>query len=204
MDGHAALDARHHLVLDADIGEGAAHHDLMIAAPGAVGVEVRGGDVVIEEIGSRRAGPFDGAGRADMVGRDGVEEEAQHARVLDIGERRRRASRQILEIGRVPHIGGVLVPLVGLAGLGAANRLPALVALEHVRIARLEHIGRDVGADEFGDFLGGRPNVLEEDGGAVLVRANRLGREVQLHRARQRVGDAPAAARRDSSRARPD
>ena len=39
--GHAALDAGRHLVLDADVGEGAAHHDLVVAAARAVAVEVR-------------------------------------------------------------------------------------------------------------------------------------------------------------------
>ena len=38
--GDAALDSRHQQVLEPDIGEGAAHHDLVIAAPRAVGVEV--------------------------------------------------------------------------------------------------------------------------------------------------------------------
>jgi hypothetical protein len=38
---HAALDAGDHLVLDADVGEGAAHHHLMMAAARAIGVEVR-------------------------------------------------------------------------------------------------------------------------------------------------------------------
>jgi hypothetical protein len=32
MAGDAALDAGRHLVLDADVGEGAAHHHFMIAA----------------------------------------------------------------------------------------------------------------------------------------------------------------------------
>ena len=45
VDGVAALDhvagiVLHHLVLDADVGEGAAHHDLVVAAPRAVLVEI--------------------------------------------------------------------------------------------------------------------------------------------------------------------
>src|SRR5262249_9793358 len=40
MNGHAALDAGHHLVLEADIGERAAHHHLVIAAARAILVEV--------------------------------------------------------------------------------------------------------------------------------------------------------------------
>ena len=37
---HAAFDAGDHFVLDADVGEGAAHHDFVVAAAGAVAVEV--------------------------------------------------------------------------------------------------------------------------------------------------------------------
>src|SRR6202162_4921609 len=40
VDGEAAFDARHYLVLDADIAESAAHHDLMIAAARAELVEI--------------------------------------------------------------------------------------------------------------------------------------------------------------------
>ena len=48
--GPAAFDARQHLVLDADVGEGAAHHDLVVAAAGAVGVEVPLHDLVLAEV----------------------------------------------------------------------------------------------------------------------------------------------------------
>ena len=50
VDGEAAFDARHHLVLEADVGEGAAHHHLVIAAPCAVLVEVGGLDLVLDQI----------------------------------------------------------------------------------------------------------------------------------------------------------
>jgi hypothetical protein len=44
--GDAALDAAQHEVLEADVGEGAAHHHLVVAAAGAVLVEVGRGDAV--------------------------------------------------------------------------------------------------------------------------------------------------------------
>ena len=44
-------------------------------------------------------------------------------------------------------------------------------------------------ADELGDLLGRRPDVLEEDRLARLVGAERLGGEVDLQRAGERVGD---------------
>src|SRR5262249_9110175 len=40
VHGHAALDSRHHLVLEPDIGEGTAHHHFVVAAPCAVLIEV--------------------------------------------------------------------------------------------------------------------------------------------------------------------
>ena len=55
MDGDAAFDARHHLVLDADVGEGAAHHHLVIAAPRAIGVEVARRHLVLDQIDAGRA-----------------------------------------------------------------------------------------------------------------------------------------------------
>ena len=57
VNGDAALDARHHLVLDADIGERAAHHDLVIAAPRAVLVEVLRAHLMIAQIFAGRAIP---------------------------------------------------------------------------------------------------------------------------------------------------
>ena len=68
MDGEAALDhvagvVPHHLVLDADVGEGAAHHHLVIAAPRAVLVEVLDADLVLQEVLPG------GRGRADVAGR---------------------------------------------------------------------------------------------------------------------------------------
>ena len=53
-DGHAALDAGHHEVLDAHVGEGSAHHHFVVPAPGAVAVEVRHRDAVFLEVLARR------------------------------------------------------------------------------------------------------------------------------------------------------
>src|SRR6185437_2106685 len=53
--GEATLDARHHLVLEANVGEGATHHHLVIAASRAVLVEVLGRDVVLFQILPSRA-----------------------------------------------------------------------------------------------------------------------------------------------------
>src|SRR6185437_5153637 len=66
--GDAALGAGRHLVLDARVGEGAAHHDLMVAAARAVGVELLRPDLVLGQVGAGRAGLLDVAGGGDVVG----------------------------------------------------------------------------------------------------------------------------------------
>ena len=76
----------HHLVLDADVGEGAAHHDLVVAAPRAVLVEVGDRDLALEQVLAGRRGRPDVAGRRDVVGRDRVAEEAEDAGVDDVGD----------------------------------------------------------------------------------------------------------------------
>src|SRR5687768_11494072 len=44
---HAAFDARHHEVADADVGECSPHHDVVVAATRAVAIEVAGGNAAI-------------------------------------------------------------------------------------------------------------------------------------------------------------
>ena len=115
VDGVAALDhvaalVLHHLVLDADIGEGAAHHDFVVAAPRAVLVEVGDRDLVLLQVFAGRRGRPDVAGRRDVVGGDRVAEEAEDARVHDVRDGLRLLGHA-LEIGRVLHIGRADVPV---------------------------------------------------------------------------------------------
>ena len=55
--GEAALGARRQLVAQPDVGERAADHHLVVAAPRAVGVEVPLLDAVLGEVAARRASP---------------------------------------------------------------------------------------------------------------------------------------------------
>ena len=64
----------HHLVLDANVGEGAAHHDLMIAAARAVLVEILRSNLVIAQVLAGRACFLDRSRWRDVVGGDRVEE----------------------------------------------------------------------------------------------------------------------------------
>ena len=70
IKGVSAFDAGNHQVLDAHVGEGAAGHDPVVAAAGAVAVEILRSDAVLEEIFTSRSGLLDGARRADVVGGD--------------------------------------------------------------------------------------------------------------------------------------
>ncbi len=82
--GQAAFDARHEQVLEADVRERAAHHDLVVAAARAVLVEVLRLHAVRVEVLRRRAVLRDVAGRRDVIGRDRVAEHREHARALDV------------------------------------------------------------------------------------------------------------------------
>ena len=75
--GHAALDAGEHLVADADVGEGAAHHHLVIAAARAIAVIFGARDLVLAEVGAGRAVGLDRAGGRDVVGGDRIAEHRQ-------------------------------------------------------------------------------------------------------------------------------
>ncbi|MNV39210.1 hypothetical protein D3C71_1307820 [compost metagenome] len=175
-----------HVVADADIGEGAAHHHFMVATARAVLVEVGHGNAVLRQIGASRRSSLDRTGRRNMVGGDLVAEETEDARALDVLEAGALFAHAD-EIGRVLNIGGLVVPGIGLARRNL-NGLPVRVTLEHVSILGFVELTGDVFQDEFLDFLGGRPDILEIDGVAVLVVADRLLGQILLDRAGKRIG----------------
>ncbi len=75
--GDAAFGAGGEFVAQADVGEGAADHDLVVAAAAAVAVEVGGLDAVVGEVLAGGAVHLDGAGGGDVVGGDGVAEDGE-------------------------------------------------------------------------------------------------------------------------------
>src|ERR1700722_17666642 len=121
------------LVAKADVGEGAANHDFVIAAARAVGVEVGGFNAVFLQIFSRGAIFLDGAGGGDVVGGDAVAEDGEDARVFDVLDGRGFQAHAI-EVGGASDVGGILFPGVGLA-FGNGKATPAGVAFENFRIA---------------------------------------------------------------------
>ena len=70
MLGNAAFHARNHLVPNTRIGESAAHHHLMVAAPRAIAVEIRLTHLVFQQIFTGRRRLPDIPRRGDMVGGD--------------------------------------------------------------------------------------------------------------------------------------
>ncbi len=187
VDGDAAFDARHHLVLDADVGEGAAHHDLMVAAARAVLVEILRTHLVVAQVFAGRACFLNRSRRRDVVGGDRVEEQPEHAGVDDVLDRP-LALVHVLEVRRVLHVGRAVVPLIGHSALDR-DLAPVGVALEHVGVFLGEDLLGDVLGDELADLLVRGPDVLEVDLLALLIDAERILGQVDIHRAGDGVGD---------------
>src|SRR5262249_58273292 len=86
------------------------------------------------------------------------------------------------EVGRVLHVGRLLVPGIGQPALDA-DLAPERVALEHVGIFPGEDLLGDGLANERVDLAARWPDVLEKDLLALLVEAERLLRQIGIHRA---------------------
>ncbi len=142
---------------------------------------------MVAQIFAGRALLLDGAGRRDVIGRDRVEEQAEDARVDDVFDRL-AALRHVVEIGRVLHVGGAIVPLEGEAALDG-DLAPVGVALEHVAVFAREHLFVDALFDDGRNLRARRPDVAQIDLAALLVGAQRLLGDVDLHGAGDRVGD---------------
>ncbi len=112
--GDAAFGAGGQLVAQADVGEGAAHHDLVVAAAGAVGVEVGRGDAVLGEVLAGGTVQLDGAGGGDVVGGDGVAEDGEAAGAADVCDCGGGGGHAV-EVGGLADVGGVGLPAVGVA-----------------------------------------------------------------------------------------
>ena len=72
---------------------------------------------------------------------------------------------------------------------GHLERVPALVARVHVGVAAREHLGLHRVLDRVVDLALRRPDVAQVDRLAVGALAERLGGEVDVHAAGERVGD---------------
>ncbi len=184
--GSASLGAGGEEVSEPDVGEGAAHHHLVVSTTAAVGVEVLLLHAPGDEIAARGAVGIDGAGGTYVVGRGRIACPDQHARAVDRPDRRDLGAHAGKEIG-LADVGAVLVPVVE-GGLGHVDVVPllvggfeSLVALdEGVAVEGLLHVLRQ--------FLIARPQVLEVDGRAVLAVPHRLVLEIDADVSGEGVG----------------
>ena len=110
------------------------------------------------------------------------------AGVFDVGDRI-GLPRHALEERRAADVGGVLIPreLITARDL---ERVPALVAVKYFFVALSEHVRLHRLLDGLRDLAGARPDVLQEHRLPMLVLPQRLVIEVDVHRSRQRIGDA--------------
>ena len=67
MAGHAPFHPWDHFVTNADIGEGATHHHLMVTATGTIGVKVAPGNPMLLQIAACRTIGFDAPRRRNVV-----------------------------------------------------------------------------------------------------------------------------------------
>ena len=191
-----------HEVADPDVGEGAADHDAVVAAAGAVGVEVLGGDAALDQQLAGRGRGLDAAGRADVVGGDAVAEDRQRAGVGD-RLRRGRVDAELLEVGRLLDVRRAVVPRIDLAGargdLGPQRAERAGIAVDLA-------VGLGVGGagQQLADLLAGRPHVAQVHRLAGVVGAERVAGRGRCRRGRRARRRRPAAGSSGSWRGSPD
>ena len=182
-----ALALRRERVPQTHVAERAAHHHLVVAATRAVAVELTRRDSMRDEEFPGRAVRGDRARRRDVVGRDRVAEEREHARPRDVAERRRRR-RQVDEERRLLDVRRLRVPRVQ-GTLGDRERAPRVVAVEHGAVALAEEVRAHRLAEDRLHLGTARPHVAQVDVVPVGVGTERLAREIDVDAARERVGD---------------
>ncbi len=123
----------------------------MVAAPAAERVEVRRRHALILQVLASRAILGYRAGGGDVVSRDRVAEQGEHAGVLDV-LRRIDLRFDVVKERRLAHVCRLVVPGVH-AALGNGHAAPRLVAVKHRAVALDEVLALDCGADRVGDLL---------------------------------------------------
>ena len=201
MQRHTPLGAGHQKIAQADVGEGAAHHHFVVAAPRTILIEIRWLHALLHEVFSRRAATRDVAGRRDVIRGHRITEQCQHASRADRGDRG-RLHAHALEVGRILHIGGAAVP-----GVELARREPECPASAHRRedaaVAAAEHLGIQVVLHRIGHLGRRRPDVPQEDGFAIRPVAERARRSYRCPACPRSRRQPPAVGRRGSSCALP-
>ena len=133
-----------------------------------------------------RAVGLDIAGRADVIGGDRIAQDQQRLGIDDVLHRF-GCHGQAIEIGRIGDIRRTRAPLIGFRSRHV-DRLPVLVALVDIGIARPEHRAIQRPCHDVRHFGIGWPDVLQIDIDAIGAGADRGGGEILDHRALQRIG----------------
>ena len=183
MDAVAALQFRGHFVANPDVGEGAAHHHFVVAAPGAVGIEVGHVHALLLQVLAGRAVRLDSPGRRNVVRGHGVSQQRQQPSVGDFhgllqvapdGEERR-----LLDVGGVqPAVSGAVLHFDGP---------PSLRPGEHVRVLAGKHCGGHF-ANRLRHLLVAGPYIPQMHGLAVRIRADGLPGQIDAGGSGQGVG----------------
>src|SRR5699024_4092384 len=85
-----------------------------------------------------------------------------------------------VEVWSLTDVGGIFIPLEGLT-FWDIPVAPCVVALEYVSVVSFVHFARDGFLNGSCNLFGGWPDILQEDIVAVLVLAQSLGLDVEVH-----------------------
>ncbi len=187
VPGDTAFHARDHQVFDADIGEGTARHHAVVATAAAVGVEIDRIDPARDEVFPGGGTRLDRPGGGNVVGRDGIAENAERARAGDRHDGPGLHPEPIEE-RRLLDVVALRVPLVYAARAGG-DLVPLRVLPGEVGVELAEDFRREGGGHRFANFLQARPEFAEVDRRAVGACPERFVRHVDVDPARERERD---------------
>ena len=177
----------HQLVLKANVGKSTTHHYFVVATTGSQGVVVVAGNAVLIQVLRRRGTGFDGGGGGDVVCGHRVAQFGQYTGTLDVRDRFWFHGHAI-KVRCLTDVGGFLIPIEGFA-LWGRQVLPSFITQEHIGVVCFVEFTGNCGLDGRLNFLGGWPNVGQEDVVSVLILAQRLGSKIKVHGARNGVGN---------------
>src|SRR5699024_6775356 len=142
-------------------------------------------ETVVLQVLGRGSARLYGAGGGDVVGRDRIAQGCRNARTGDVRDRLGLA-RHTVEVRRLADVGRLLIPLQDLAP-PTRQAAAASVAGEHIGVGVSEHLRVDRRLDRVVYLLRRRPDVPQVDVVASLLRAQRIGLEIEVHRAGDRI-----------------
>ena len=181
------FDAVEKKVFETDVCEGATDHDLVVAAARAVGVEILAVHAVLAQVLPGGRVGLDGTRGRDVVGRSRVTDLHEYARTFDVTNGIKLHAHP-LEIRGLAHVGRVFAPLERVA-VRSVEAAPAFVTGEDIGVVVFEHFLRDVLGDRPLDLGGTWPDVSQKDIVAVGIAPERVRVEVEVHGAREGIGD---------------